>query len=109
MAIISKANELLNDHVQRKKVQAEIKQIEADTQKSRAEAELIAANTRKTHVEAESIYVATQISLKENGLVNQLENNDQFVVTEVATCCEELKDAADRSGIRVDKRLEKVR
>lgn len=62
MAIIAKTNELVNDHHNRKKIDAETKKINAEASltevqvaKTNAEVEAIRANTAKTYAEAELI------------------------------------------------------
>lgn len=118
MAIISKGNDLWNDHWNRKKIKAEIEQIEAATQKTNAETAQIEATTRKTNAEATQIermntaaLLTCPISEKGFTQLNKVQDTDltdQSTVSKVVQCCEVLKKAADNSGIEIDKKLENV-
>ncbi len=89
MAILTKANELLNDRSTRKKTAAEIEQIKADTKKTLAEVAYTDALTRKTTAEAVSI---------------ELENKKAFEKLSEHTAT--LKEAASRSGITLGEQLD---
>jgi len=80
MAIISKVNELMNDQISRKKVKAEIGQIDANTKRSLAE-------TEKTQEEARALKIS----------------NDKAVVVaeDISKCCDEIKSITTNSGIRI--------
>ena len=104
MAIISKGNDLLNDHSNRKKIKAEIGQIDAATKKTYAEAAQIEANIKKT--EAETLLISKSIQEIPTALAPI--GGEQPVVAEVVRNCEVLKTAAEHSGIRIDKKLENV-
>lgn len=94
MAILSKGNELLNDHSDRKKTAAEIKQIEANTAKTQAEIALVGAQVRKTNAEAESIEIENQ--------------KEHTAVAGIAESTRILKAAITQSGIGFDKKLDEV-
>ena len=94
MAIISKANDLLNDHLNRKKTKADIERIKASTRKTDAEISKIQAETAKIQAE-------TAMLLPSNTM-------DMVLVTEVSKHCAELKSAAERSGIKIEKQLERI-
>ena len=83
MAIISKGNDLLNDHVNRQKTKAEIEQIKANTRKTEAE-------TAKIHDE-----LSTQ-------------NSREMLLVEISDHCSEIKNAADNSGIKIENQLKKI-
>lgn len=120
MAIISKGNDLWNDHWNREKTKAEIEQIEAVIRKTNAETAQIEASTRKINAEATQIEVSTRKMDAQTLLacsttekirptidaIQNTEGTDQLVVTQVVECCEVLKRAADNSGIEIDKKLE---
>lgn len=75
LAIITKVNELINDHTNRKKTDAEIRQIdanikltEAQTAKAQAEATLILSQTAKSNAEARRLELENeQIALLPSG------------------------------------------
>lgn len=94
LALLTKINELINDHTNRKKTQAETKQIYANTEKIYAEKEQIYANIEKTRAETKSI-------------LNSLEH-EQKRVAELKAHCDTLKYAADSSGIHIDNELDNV-
>lgn len=89
MALLTKGNELLNDRSNRKKIAAEINQIEANTKKTLAEVAYTDALTRKTTAEAVSI---------------ELENKKAF--EELSEHTTSLKEAASQSGIILGKQLD---
>ena len=94
MAIISKGNDLLNDHLNRKKITADIEQIKASTRKTDAETAKIQAETAKIQAESNKL--------------PPLNTTDMILVAEVSRHCAELKSAAERSGIKIEKQLEKI-
>nr|WP_319487887.1 hypothetical protein [uncultured Caproiciproducens sp.] len=108
MAIISKGNDLWNDHWNRKKVKAEIEQIEAITKRTHAETAQIEANIRKSDAETLAICSTTKQTKAQIETALVTEDKDQLVVAEVIRNCEVLKTAAEHSGIRIDKKLENV-
>lgn len=75
LALVTKINELINDHKNRKKIDAEIRQIDADVQlteaqtaKTLAEAALIQSQTAKTNAEARRLELENeQIALLPSG------------------------------------------
>jgi len=89
MAILTKGNELLNDHSNRKKLAAETEQIKADTQRTLAEVAYTQALTRKATAEAASI---------------ELENQKAFEALSEHT--EKLKEATSQSGITLSQQLD---
>lgn len=94
MAILSKGNELANDHCERKKVKAEINQIEAETKKTAAETALIEAQARKTLAEAQAIELANQ---KEQAAIKSITESTKTLIL-----------AASHGGIELDKKLDNV-
>jgi len=78
LAILSKANELINDRKNREKIQAEI--------------ELTQANAKKVEAEAKAIQIANNRAIE--------------VARKIETCCTELKESADKNGIKMDRSLE---
>jgi len=87
MAIISKGNELINDQMNRKKIKAEIGQIEANMRKTNAE-------TSKIYSEADTINIANE--------------KEAILVQNINAYCEELRTAADNSGIKIAQKLENI-
>ena len=94
MAILTKGNELLNDHSARKKAEAEIKQIEANTEKIKAETAYTEALTRKVNAEAESIEISNMYALT--------------ATSGIAEKSKVIRTAAVQSGISIDSPLEEV-
>ncbi len=94
MAILTKGNELINDHKNRKKVDAEIKQIEANTEKTKMESALVKAQTRKLNAEAETIEIKNE--------------KDKLVVAHIAENTTTIISATTQSGIGFDKSLDEV-
>jgi len=95
MAILTKVNELLNDHKARLKTDAEIKEIEANAEKTKAEAARVNAETRKLNAEADAI---------------EQENKRDVAptVTIIEKSTEKLSEAAQQSGITFDAPLEEA-
>lgn len=94
MAILTKGNELLNDHSARKKAEAEIQQIEANTEKIKAETAYTEALTRKVNAEAESIEISNMYALT--------------ATSGIAEKSKVIRTAAIQSGISIDNPLEEV-
>lgn len=94
MAILTKANQLLNDHSARKKIDAEIKQIEANTAKTLAEMAQTEAQTRKINAEAEAIEIQNR--------------KDLATTTDLVDYTHKLKVAAQQLGIDFEKQLDDV-
>lgn len=88
MALLSKGSELLNDHVERQKLKAEVRQIEANAAKTQAETLLIKAQARKENAEA---------SVIENSI-----KNSEEAVTRIADKTNLLHDTATQCGIEFD-------
>lgn len=94
MAILSKGNDLLNDHTSRKKTEAEIKQIEANTAKINAEAAYTEALTRKMKAEAEAVEISNKRALT--------------TISDITEKSKVIRKAAIQSGISIDKQLDEV-
>ncbi len=94
MAILTKINELINDRKNRKKVDAEIKQINANAEKTKMESELVKAQTRKLNAEAETIEIRNE--------------KDKLVVAQIAENTTTILSATTQSGIGFDKSLDEV-
>lgn len=89
MAILTKGNELLNDHVARKKTIAETKQIEAETQKTKAE-------TRKTNAEAEALEI------------KNAEDKKRLAISDITSCSDAIAAVTKNNGIIFEKQLDEV-
>lgn len=89
MAILTKGNELLNDHVARKKTIAETKQIEAETQKTFAE-------TRKTIAEAKALEI------------KNAEGEKQHVISDITNCSDTIAAVTKNNGINFENQLDEV-
>lgn len=88
MAVLTKGNELLNDHTARQKTKAEIRKLEADTAYTNA-------LTRKTNAEAQTIEI----------------ENDKRMQKAVSSLSKEtttIKTVSVRSGVELDKPLGEV-
>lgn len=94
MAIITKGNELINDHIARQRTAAEIRQIEANTNKTMAETAQIQALTRKTLAEAAAIEAENE--------------RDRATAIAIAEKMKILNVAAKESGISFDKQLDEA-
>ncbi|MFR1517703.1 MAG: hypothetical protein ACLSVG_02850 [Clostridia bacterium] len=99
LGIVSKMNELINDHCNRQKTKAEIGQIEANTKKILAESAQIDAATKKLEAETAKIQAeirsAQTTSEREKALV---ENLNQY--------CDDFMNAAQSSGIQIRDHME---
>ena len=123
LAIISKVNELINDHYNRKKTDAETKLIEAQVKKTEAETELIQAQTKMTCNQEKSIERGLypqfeQLEITSSGETNievrerreQLqiptENDVKLATGNIETYSENIKCATNISGISFDRKKE---
>ena len=96
LAIVSKVNDLINDHYNRKKTEAETKLIEAQVKKTEAETELIQAQTKMTSNQSKNI---------ESGLYPQFEQIEMMLSGE--TNIEE-RERREKLHIPTQKEVEKV-
>lgn len=82
MAILTKGNELLNDHSTRKKTAAETKRIEAETRKINAEAEALE--------------------------IKNADEKQRLAISDIASCSETIAKVTKNNGITFEKQLGEV-